>query len=362
MNGLRSPLLRVAPLAAVVLVALAMAGCSKKITSADPGYTAPEGRTEVSAQQIVYPDLPIDVQLWKIKRANCDECVDTLMSTTPLYTAGPDVIKGMIFDGTASSRYEILRRELNGGYAPLYDYALDPSLRFPQSGWKLFTWQDGRPSGFDPPTYLGRGIVSGVTTVTTPLTNVAVDHAADLQLIFMVTDSLRSFGYTPVTGAVAYVMQVYKQKNGYADAAFYNAAPAPLATQDHRDFLVAWLPAVNGVVDNSQVKVLMQFSYVPGALYAMRMSALDAQGRLIAYTQGEWFGVNGPVTGYRLMFRGGAFIAAAATIPLSQPAPARAGTSAAKAATAGIRFYPVTAPPPSLESPIHQVKLLLAGR
>jgi hypothetical protein len=363
MNDLRSPLLRIAPLAAVVLVALAMAGCSKKITAADPSYTSPEGTTETSAQQIVYPDLPVAVQLWKLRRTNCDECVDTLMSTSPVYVTGPGGINGMILDGTAASSYEILRRELNGGYAPLYDYVLNPSLRFPQSGWKLFAWQDRRPSGFDPPTYLGRGVVSGVVTTTTPLTNVAVDHEVVVENIFLVSDSLRSIGYTPVTSATGYIAQVYEMKNGYEDAALFNAAPAPIASQDHRDFLVDWLPATDGIIDNSQVKHLLKFGFIPGAFYALRMAAVDGQGRLVGFSSGEWWGISGPEEGYLLRFRGGAYIVKAATIQSTGSEPARGGASGASATQpTGIRFYPVTAPSPSRETPLRQVKDYFGAR
>ena len=64
MNELRSPLRRIAPFAAVALVALAMAGCTKKVTNVDANYTAPEGQQSADARLIVYPDAPVTVQTY----------------------------------------------------------------------------------------------------------------------------------------------------------------------------------------------------------------------------------------------------------------------------------------------------------
>jgi hypothetical protein len=328
MNPFRSPLRYIAPLA-VALVTLAAGGCSKKINGVDPGYTSPEGRTSSSAQQILYPDFPATVALYRAAPANCDTCTDALISVDPAYPTGAGVFNGMIFDGTAASTYQILRRESGGGYAPLFDYVLNPVERFPQSGWKLFNWQDARPSTFTPPSYLGRGIVSGVFTPATPLTNVSTEHEGALREIHLTTDSLRSFTYTPVPGAVGYVMQVYAIKNGYPEALLYNAAPAPLASQDHRDYYVAWLPAQDGVIDNDRQQTLAQFTYVPAALYLMHMSAVDAQGRLSGFTLGDVASINGPGEGFFRLFRAGAYVAFAATTSGNTVAPTRASFRAA---------------------------------
>jgi hypothetical protein len=349
MNDFRSPLRTIA-LFAVALVTLAIAGCTKKINTVDPNYISPEGRTAADAQQIVFPDLPANVSYWKKPPPSCEECPDTLVSVTPVYPTGPGVINGMILDGTAASGYQILRRESNGGYAPLYDYVLNPAQRFAQSGWKRFAWLDGRPSGFAPPSYVGRGIVSGVITPTAPLTNVASLQAVELHDIVLTTDSLRSFTYTPVPGAVAYIMQVYSVPNGYVDAAIHNAAPAPYASEDHRDYLVHWAPATNGEIDNSKVQVLAQLRFVPGAFYLAHMSAVDAQGRLIGFSYGDPAVASGPQEGYYRLFRAGAIQATAAHVTSINPAPVRA------------LFRARPAPQRPREISLSQVKIRFGGR
>ena len=330
MNDCRGPQRRIASFVAIAVVALAMAGCSKKINTVDPGYTSLEGQTETSAHQIAYPDLPASVSLYKMRPANCDTCTDTLVSVTQAYPTGPGVINGLILDGTPASSYQILRREANGGYLPLYDYLLNPVQRFAQSGWKLFLWQDLRPRGFEPFTYQGRGIVAGTVTPQAPLTNVSIVGAGTLQNIQLVTDSLRSFEWTTVPTAVGYILQVYSAKRGYPDALIYNAAPAPFATQDHRDYLVAWLPAVQGLIQQDGVRVLSQLHFVPADRYLVHIAAVDSLGRLVGVTSGSYTDKPGPVDGYFRRFQLGAYEVVAAIIwPHATPALARFRATAA---------------------------------
>jgi hypothetical protein len=331
MNVSCSPPRRIALIAAVALAALAMAGCSKKINTVDPSYTSLEGQSEASAHQIVWPDLPASVSLFKQRPANCDTCIDTLVSVTQVYPAGPGVINGMIFDGTAASSYQVLRREANGGYLPLYDYLLNPVQRFAQSGWKLFIWQDLRPTGFDPLTYQGRGIVAGTVTPQAPLTNVSIVGRGAVQDIRVVTDSLRSFEWTNVPTASGYILQVYSIKRGYPDALIYNAAPSPFATQDHRDYLVAWLPAVRGQIQQDEVRILSALNFVPADRYLVHVSAVDSLGQLVGVTSGSSTDRPGPGDGYFRRFRLGAFEVVAAIIwpGVASPAQARFRATAA---------------------------------
>jgi hypothetical protein len=343
MNDPRSPLRRIVALAALVVVALAMAACTKKINSVDASYTTPEGRTSAVAQQIAFRDLPAMVSKYKMAPATCDTCLDSLDSVTPTYATGPGVINGMIFDGTAASTYQVLRRESNGGYAPLFDYVLNPLERFAQSGWKLFTWLDKHPSGFDPPSYLGRGIVSGVITTSAPLTNVSLVHGGDVQDITLsAADSLQgSIHYTPVPDAVAYVVQIYLVPGHLSDAYIHNAAPAPFATQDHLDYYVAWCPATLGIIDNSRVKILNQRTLIPSTEYAMRMAAVDEQGRLVGFSYGEVVKVSGPEVGYYRMVQRGSFQQKTAARPANgaftfSTAAAPARSRSASSGTVGI--------------------------
>lgn len=323
MNDRRGPLRRFAPVLAVALVALALAGCSKKLTSVDSSYDTLEGKTTAVAQQVVYPRLPTTEYLYQIVPQGEEEPpLFVLVSTAETYPTGTGVVNGMVFDGSAAGKYRIFRRELGGGYGPLFDYDLDPVVRFPQGGWKLFTWNDGRPSGFDPPTYQGRGVVAGVVTRTTPLTNVSVaaaDPPAEIGLRNL--DSLRTIGYTPIPGAVAYIVQIYAMVGGTDAAAIHNASPAPFAALDHRDYYVAWMPATDGVMDKDQVKVLTHFAFASRGYYLVHMAAVDAAGKLIGFSYGDLFGAAAPEE-YLRVFRGGSMYAQAFSVhPLGTPTP-----------------------------------------
>jgi hypothetical protein len=354
MNDPGSSLHRLTLFAAVILLALALAGCAKKITSVDPSYISPEGQPETSALQVVYSSLPIDMNLYQKPGSDCDQCPDELLWTQPIYPAGDGVINGMIFDGTAASTYQILRRESNGSYAPLYDYALNPSQRFAKSGWKLFLWQDLRPSGFDPPTYLGRGIVSGVVTPTTPLTNVASIRAGDLvEIELQDIDSLRVIGYTPVANATGYILQIYQPIESDTAAALHNAVPAPFASKDNRDYYAAWLPATGGVIDADRTKVLSQLAFGSQAEYKVHMAAVDSQGRLIGFSYGDLAEAKAP-EGYRLKYLGGSIIVVSPSIrPGTIPPPFP------------IRLTEIAPSPRSvaaLAGQVRQVKTLFGGR
>ncbi len=286
MNRSHSPLCRIAVPGVFALALLAMAGCSKKLNTVDPNFIAPEGQWSANAHLVVQPDMPTVVKYYKLRAPNRPDDPDTLVSSSEVYPLGRGIMKGTIFDGTPAGSYQILRRESNGGYAPLFDFELEPVMRFPQSGWKLFTWTDSRPSGFQPATYMGRGMVNGVVTRTSPLTNVCLAGPTEPATIALSSDSLRTIGFTTVPGAVGYVLQVYKARNGYPDAEIWNAAPAIFATQDHRDALVEWIPATDGVPDLDHAQVLTWFGLAPAASYLIRMAAVDANGGLVGFSYG----------------------------------------------------------------------------
>jgi hypothetical protein len=302
MNRFHSPLRRIVVLGALALVALAMAGCSKKVNTVDPGFTAPEGQRAENAHHLVQADIPNRLATYKSHAASHPDDPDTLVSVDPLWVYGPSVMKGTIIDGTAASRYQILRRESNGGYLPMFDFDLSPGQRFPQSGWKAFFWIDPSPSGYQPPTYLGRGIVDGSITRTSPLTNPGIISATEPLNIAIASDSLTTIEFSRVPGATGYVLQVYTIRNGYPESEFINGAPSAYATEDHRDFLVEWIPATDGTPNFEKANVLTWFGLASSVTYLIRMSACDENGQLIGFSYGSTDSWSGPEDGYYQTF------------------------------------------------------------
>ncbi|HVP14280.1 MAG TPA: hypothetical protein VMS88_01975 [Terriglobales bacterium] len=301
MNGSRSPLRRIAALAALAVAMVAIVGCARKVTTVNSSFTFPEGTRTDRVQQFAYPDIPFYAAEFLDRSPLGVGGEDTLLTLWRLYDEGAGILHGMIFDGTAASTYQILRRESGGGYAPMMDYNIDPVQRFQPAGWKLFSWMDHRPSSFSPPTYVGRGVVSGHITPWSPVTNAAVataDTIADLDAALDTTGTLR---WASVPGATHYFVQIYKAIRSDPYSALYNSAPSPFATQDHKDALDAWIPCAADGTPLTPV-VLQWIPMIPYQSYLMRMSAEDAEGRLLAYTYGYVNAMNLEEPGHYILY------------------------------------------------------------
>jgi hypothetical protein len=296
MTHLRSPQRLLAALAALAAVVLAMAGCSKKLTSVDSSYTAPEGRPSADARLIVYPDLPVTIQTWYIYEPYEEPGPMDWHVTSDVHYFTPGTIHGVIMDGTAASGYQVLRREANGGYLRLKDFVLHPVFRFLDSQWESYAFADSRPAGFRPPTYLGRGVVAGQITPASPLTNaaeLAMSDVADLHyasnpVYREPADSNITMKWEPVEGAAGYWMQVYQFKGGKL-AKWYSSQPAPFVISDVRNYFVGFVPAP---ADSHKIGlpgalVLTQRPLLTGGEYLVRVAAVDARGEMIAVTHGD---------------------------------------------------------------------------
>lgn len=324
MNDLRSPLRRIAPFATVILLALAMAGCTKKVTSVDASYTAPEGQLSADARLIVYPDAPVTVYTYTDNVPNGPNSgtnnpgeEDVLLSTEQVYVA-PGTLHGLIMDGTAASGYQVMRRESNGGYAQLNDYVLTPVASFLDSQWEAYIFADAQPAGFDPPSYAGRGVVAGTVTTASPLTNVSeLVLTSDIPNLTYTgklgrldrpgesPDSNLAMSWEAVPGAAGYWIQVHQFK-GDGEAQIAAAAPAPFIPGGVRNFFVGYVaaPATEYRIGEPGALVLTRRTMLNKVEYLVRVSAVNDRGELIAFSRGDWQFILAAGT-YRC-YRGGA--------------------------------------------------------
>jgi len=299
MNDLRSPLRRIAPFAAVMLVALAMAGCTKKVINVDAGYTVPEGQPSADAQLIVYPDVPITVQIWKDNPPDGPGAdglpgpEDSLLSTQQVSLA-PGTLHGTILDGTPASGYQVLRREANGGYAQLKDYVLNPVVRFLESQWELYAFSDARPAGFSPPSYMGRGVVAGVVTPASPLTNASELMSSDVAALrytgeLTPADSNFTMSWQAVPGAAAYWIQIYQFNGKDVESMLQGAQTAPFAFSNVRNFFVGRVaaPATAHTLGGPGAQVLMRRTLLYSVEYRVRVVAVNGRGELMAFNNGD---------------------------------------------------------------------------
>lgn len=292
MKESHSPLRRIVALTAFALVTLAVAGCTKKVT-VDPGYTMPEGRYQADARMILYPDISIPVEVWRDTVPEGPSDTDWLLYSETV-TLSPGSMYGAIMDGTPATAYQVLRRERNGGFSQLSDYLLNPSQRFLDSQWEMYVFQDAHPSGYSPATYVGRGVVAGQVTTSSPLTNLAeqVEPATVQPLIYtgeaFPADSNISMSWRAVDDAVGYWIQIYDFK-GTTEERLLSAQPAPFVTSKIRNMFVGYVAGQASTsyhIGDPGALVLVQHPLLKGVQYSVRISAVNAQGRMIAFTYG----------------------------------------------------------------------------
>ncbi len=293
MNALRSPMHRTALAAVLVVGALALAGCAEKVTNVDAGYTTPEGKVDENARLVVYPDAPIVIDTFRDILPDGPDTGDELLSTELRYVA-QGALHGIIMDGTAATTYQVLRREANGGYAQLKDYTLSPQVRFFDSHWELYAFTDASPSGFDPPSYLGRGVLSGVVTPLSPLTNpglIGGTEVANLTYTGSIQprDTCITMSWNEVPGAAGYWIQIYEFMGGTQEK-LLSAQPAPFVFSDARNYFVGYVPgpASSYTLCQPGALVLFQRGLLLKSEYIVRVSAVNEQGRLLAFTYGDY--------------------------------------------------------------------------
>ena len=318
MNDHRSPLRRIAALA---VVALGMAGCAKQVTNPDSNYVLDstyvsnpshggiEGRYSTQAQLIVHADAPLTLDSLADKVPVGIRGPEDSLVWTRTFEFAPGTLHGMIIDSTAASAYQVLRREGNGGFARLKDYVLNPVVRLLETRWEVYTFDDAHPSGFRPPTYVGRGVVAGGVTRSSPLTNAGelrVETVPALRYTGLPfpPDSNIAMSWDAVAGAAGYWVQIYQHGGGVVEAERQVAAqPAPLATRYVRNSFVGFMPPGVTAYQLGEplppgAKVLTMRPLINGREYFVRVAAVNGRGEMIAFTYGDYWFLGG-ITGYK---------------------------------------------------------------
>ena len=301
-------------LAAVGLLAL---GCSKKITSVDVNYTMPEGRYSPEARLIVYPDVEVNLLEYFDKAPVGPDAGDSLIGTVPARLIAPGILYGLVLDSTGATSYQMLRRETGGGFLPLKDFVLHPVVRWLETHWEAYSFLDLTPGGYDPTTFLGRGLVGGTITTNSPLTNPAlISGVSETPMSIAITgyaprikirttgaamipirfsgqffppDSLFRLSWGPVTGAAGYWVQVFQYFGAPTGEIIINGLPSPLATGHLVDYKLAYLPAPDTLykIGTTSVELLADKKILVAGAYLVRITAVDANGRMIGFSFGD---------------------------------------------------------------------------
>jgi hypothetical protein len=278
---------------AALTLPIALAGCSKKVTSVDADYTELEGTPDPLAQLYVWPDVSTEVHYYDDIGTPGPSESDTLLRVENVYRYGPGVVRTMLLDGGLGSGFEYFRRSPNGAYAPMRDYVVTLPHKWLESHWELYELTDTRPSGYTPATYQARGQIEGMATTTSPLSNEARVTGTTLNSMVYTgnlfparADTNFTMSWGDVPGAVGYWMHVMQfRSTATTDEVIQSATPAPVWNGRVRDQFVGYVaaPTTSYKLGTPGALVLTYTPPISGQNYLVRITAVDAQGQVIAY-------------------------------------------------------------------------------
>src|SRR5262249_38472128 len=171
-------------LVALALVAL-VAGCAKKVTVDQLGQLPlvfPDGKRDslerTPSDLIVWPDVPLMVtETWSTG--------DSFYY--PQHRVGQGAMLGVVVDYVGASGYQLFRHEgpeSAGGYRQFDDFVLTPFKRWADRDYyaglqgtvvlppaQLFHFSDATPTADQIKRYVGRAVLSGLSSASYPLTN-----------------------------------------------------------------------------------------------------------------------------------------------------------------------------------------------
>lgn len=283
------------------------AGCVKKAPTEVEVTAMPEGTPAAGASLVVHAEVPTVLMDYIDRPPIGVDPGDSLVGTRSIYKNSPDANNLVLFDRTAASDFEALRREANGGWFSYKDFHYRPIRKWLDGKLQAFSIVDDAPSGYSPATYLLRGIVEGQVTTSSPLSNMGViasRSVADIQYTGIVspTDSLFTISWVSVPNAQGYWLQVYQFLEAQQTDQIISGVPAPMYLEQNRDYFVGYVaaPATSYKLgDPNGAEILHTKIMVRGQTYLVRIAAVDVEGRLIAFTYGD-FGVAFAGDGYAL--------------------------------------------------------------
>ena len=327
----RAPRQALCALAGLALL-LAASGCAKKLATVDATYTRPEGilAADTVARMVMRPDYPIEyVEYFDRLNVGGPTPAETLFTTAhdtlasgqvrtgvfSIYASSPGSYAGTILDRTTANGYQVLRREANAGFRLFQDFTLTPARRWLDTQWEAYSFSDPSPSPFQPPVYVGRGLFSGAVTKVSPLAVGTLDSPFQLDTLrfnyqgqiaiqdlieasdstYAPPDSIFGLHWVPVPGASGYWIQIY-QFTGNASEQIRSSLPAPAYLDKSRDFYFAFVPAPAdshhlgdpGIdLPGQRNIILTRRTIVNHQDYFARISAVDADGQVIAHSYGR---------------------------------------------------------------------------
>lgn len=301
---------------ALATAALVLASCSRRIANPDASYTVPEGVPSDSVHLVVWADEANPLYLFQDQAPLDADPGDVLIRVDPRRRGTEGSVNGMVFDGTTANSFQVFRREEGGGVRQFSDVLAQGAQRWLESGWEIFRFNDPNPS--PPPTYIARGLREGIANANSPLSRAARAEFTPVEDL-----GVRAVWWSPrwsikITwnehpDAVRYFIQIYTFRGDLRSTSekILSGTPGPLYDgQAHnifvgsvlapRNFYMAGFHSVrDSVVDHAQILSIRQGEFLNIARvgdqydttaaklpYRVRVSAVDANGRLVATSRG----------------------------------------------------------------------------
>jgi hypothetical protein len=280
--------------AATALVSLVLAaGCEKRPTGYDPNPNTPEGVPAADARLLAYRNAGLRV----VAIDFLPNPIDSAESFAQAFPGPTSLPLLLLLDGTFANSFELYRRSSAGTFERTSDYALQSVFKYVNAGYESFFSTDPAPSSYAPPSYLARGLVNGVASHQSPLSNegrlatpdvLPITYNGDLQPL----DSLFTVSWVGVPGAVGYWVHIY-EKPIPGGQRVESSLPAPIAYITAADEFIGYR-AGNNPGGSVQFKLgdtsLLTLKYTPALLgheYLVRVSGVNADGQVMAQTPGN---------------------------------------------------------------------------
>lgn len=278
---------------AALLALVAVAGCESRPTGFDPNPDRPEGTPSANARLVSYRNHALRVMV----RDYASVDIDSIVHAVRAFPGDASMPLLLLVDGTVASAFEMYRRNDAGKFERTSDATVTSRFKYVSSGYEEFFTTDPAPSSFTPTSYMARGLVDGVATHQSPLSNEVQLTRSDLEPItyngnLFPLDSLFTVSWVGVPDAVGYWVHIYEKPISGAER-MRSSFPSPIAYETAADLLIAYREGNNpgGSVSfrlgDPTLLTLKRTAPLLGHDYHVRISGVDATGQVIAQTPGD---------------------------------------------------------------------------
>ena len=278
---------------ALALCALALtAGCDERPSGFDPNPNAPEGVPSPDVRLVAYRNAALRVMVRDYASTN----IDSVVVGAQAFVGATSMPLLLVLDGTPSNSFEMFRKDDGGQFVRTTDYPLQSVFKYVNANYETFFTADAAPGRYAPPTYMARGLLDGVATHASPLSNegrlpqpdvLPITYNGDLQPL----DSLFTLSWIGVPEAVGYWIHAF-EKPISAGQRLLTALPAPISYLTAGDLLIGFHYGNNpgGSMRYRLGSELFKLKSTPPLLgrdYYVRITGVDMNGQVIAQTPGD---------------------------------------------------------------------------